>query len=166
MGTWRASNASASSLVATSAPTTAAAVIQNSRRSASFAIFLLRLALDAQSRVWQRVESLEPDLLATLLALAESLGRLVQPPQRLVHVPQVAAFLGREQERLLALHRVGPLVGHVEGVARQVAVGRLQAGVERFAVVAQLLRSEEHTSELQSLAYLVCRLLLEKKKDK
>src|SRR2546425_1293344 len=35
-------------------------------------------------------------------------------------------------------------------------------------VVAQLLvegRSEEHTSELQSLAYLVCRLLLEKKKS-
>src|SRR3989441_5733055 len=27
-------------------------------------------------------------------------------------------------------------------------------------------RSEEHTSELQSLAYLVCRLLLEKKKDR
>src|SRR5687767_15435280 len=27
-------------------------------------------------------------------------------------------------------------------------------------------RSEEHTSELQSLAYLVCRLLLEKKKHK
>src|SRR2546425_1849205 len=27
----------------------------------------------------------------------------------------------------------------------------------------QVLRSEEHTSELQSLAYLVCRLLLEKK---
>src|SRR2546423_11725036 len=26
-------------------------------------------------------------------------------------------------------------------------------------------RSEEHTSELQSLAYLVCRLLLEKKKQ-
>src|SRR5687767_15423206 len=33
------------------------------------------------------------------------------------------------------------------------------------ALAAQLaLRSEEHTSELQSLAYLVCRLLLEKKK--
>src|SRR2546425_9422458 len=29
-----------------------------------------------------------------------------------------------------------------------------------------LHRSEEHTSELQSLAYLVCRLLLEKKKKK
>src|SRR6478609_11344493 len=30
--------------------------------------------------------------------------------------------------------------------------------------LAQRPRSEEHTSELQSLAYLVCRLLLEKKK--
>src|SRR5205823_3722170 len=30
----------------------------------------------------------------------------------------------------------------------------------------ELFRSEEHTSELQSLAYLVCRLLLEKKKKK
>src|SRR2546425_7296469 len=29
---------------------------------------------------------------------------------------------------------------------------------------ASVRRSEEHTSELQSLAYLVCRLLLEKKK--
>src|SRR5687767_15303897 len=28
----------------------------------------------------------------------------------------------------------------------------------------RIARSEEHTSELQSLAYLVCRLLLEKKK--
>src|SRR5205823_13371188 len=32
--------------------------------------------------------------------------------------------------------------------------------------VLQLARSEEHTSELQSLAYLVCRLLLEKKNQK
>src|SRR2546425_13245319 len=32
-------------------------------------------------------------------------------------------------------------------------------------VVAYIKRSEEHTSELQSLAYLVCRLLLEKKKN-
>src|SRR2546425_4552001 len=31
--------------------------------------------------------------------------------------------------------------------------------------LALVLRSEEHTSELQSLAYLVCRLLLEKKKN-
>src|SRR2546425_8339704 len=32
------------------------------------------------------------------------------------------------------------------------------------ATVTYQQRSEEHTSELQSLAYLVCRLLLEKKK--
>src|SRR2546425_1864556 len=31
--------------------------------------------------------------------------------------------------------------------------------------VGERRRSEEHTSELQSLAYLVCRLLLEKKKE-
>src|SRR5687767_15711735 len=36
--------------------------------------------------------------------------------------------------------------------------------LERRLPVAGELRSEEHTSELQSLAYLVCRLLLEKKK--
>src|SRR3989441_9787178 len=35
-----------------------------------------------------------------------------------------------------------------------------------FKDVAGTDRSEEHTSELQSLAYLVCRLLLEKKKKK
>src|SRR3989441_9373583 len=34
------------------------------------------------------------------------------------------------------------------------------------AIYTVQLRSEEHTSELQSLAYLVCRLLLEKKKKK
>src|SRR2546425_2711536 len=44
----------------------------------------------------------------------------------------------------------------------------LYIGEEAVAVGATsvLRRSEEHTSELQSLAYLVCRLLLEKKKKK
>src|SRR2546425_9762552 len=49
---------------------------------------------------------------------------------------------------------------------------RRRSGVGLPERLAQLLhapdeelpRSEEHTSELQSLAYLVCRLLLEKKK--
>src|SRR2546425_9114745 len=40
-----------------------------------------------------------------------------------------------------------------------------QMHVDRRALIhPQHARSEEHTSELQSLAYLVCRLLLEKKK--
>src|SRR5205823_8899207 len=34
----------------------------------------------------------------------------------------------------------------------------------RGSETGSTFRSEEHTSELQSLAYLVCRLLLEKKK--
>src|SRR2546425_12579617 len=38
------------------------------------------------------------------------------------------------------------------------------AGTSAAAPAARRVRSEEHTSELQSLAYLVCRLLLEKKK--
>src|SRR2546425_138311 len=37
---------------------------------------------------------------------------------------------------------------------------------KRVLVIYRTVRSEEHTSELQSLAYLVCRLLLEKKKEK
>src|SRR3712207_8508611 len=48
----------------------------------------------------------------------------------------------------------------LRGVAREV-------GGERLVLVdGHLLRSEEHTSELQSRQYLVCRLLLEKKKTK
>src|SRR5947209_15587832 len=50
--------------------------------------------------------------------------------------------------------------------------GRLR-DIDELLLVAQVLhprlrdeRSEEHTSELQSRQYLVCRLLLEKKKKK
>src|SRR3712207_7879367 len=35
---------------------------------------------------------------------------------------------------------------------------------KEIMILAQIARSEEHTSELQSRQYLVCRLLLEKKK--
>src|SRR2546425_8787191 len=61
-------------------------------------------------------------------------------------------------------------------VARLLAAVRKEQAEQRkqqkFAEARSLLaekrfdeRSEEHTSELQSLAYLVCRLLLEKKKS-
>src|SRR2546423_6540415 len=42
--------------------------------------------------------------------------------------------------------------------------GRAPPAHRRFALCPRASRSEEHTSELQSLAYLVCRLLLEKTK--
>src|SRR5687767_8346956 len=48
----------------------------------------------------------------------------------------------------------------VEFTAAQGGDGKAQKISAEFLLVA---RSEEHTSELQSLAYLVCRLLLEKK---
>src|SRR2546430_5925171 len=50
---------------------------------------------------------------------------------------------------------------HVEAAAPRQPVGR------RLAVPGEggVLRSEEHTSELQSQSNLVCRLLLEKKKN-
>src|SRR2546425_959218 len=53
--------------------------------------------------------------------------------------------------------------GEPAGVPRQEACGDLFLPARRHA--RMLARSEEHTSELQSLAYLVCRLLLEKKKN-
>src|SRR2546425_5703098 len=40
----------------------------------------------------------------------------------------------------------------------------MRVGANAYCCSVDRVRSEEHTSELQSLAYLVCRLLLEKKK--
>src|SRR5438445_6842338 len=52
-----------------------------------------------------------------------------------------------------------------ECVHREVAGIRLDGpGLELADVEQRVERSEEHTSELQSRQYLVCRLLLEKKK--
>src|SRR5437016_9330408 len=51
-----------------------------------------------------------------------------------------------------------------EAAGLQHQVQRLHAGIQAF--LQRAVRSEEHTSELQSLTNLVCRLLLEKKKKK
>src|SRR5205823_9557066 len=59
---------------------------------------------------------------------------------------------------------LGALAGLVYAKA-QSAVGK-RVAISGAAVITALPRSEEHTSELQSLAYLVCRLLLEKKNNK
>src|SRR3989441_1776121 len=92
-----------------------------------------------------------------------------------VDEPAQAAVVGRHH---LGGQRVG-LVGPLEHAAQH--RGLLGAGDEERDLGGGVehdrrerhpphldridaLRSEEHTSELQSLAYLVCRLLLEKKK--
>src|SRR6266404_4127490 len=59
---------------------------------------------------------------------------------------------------------VFPLSGSVRGVTL-VGDGQTWSAWTAVTVTATRMRSEEHTSELQSLAYLVCRLLLEKKKN-
>src|SRR5229473_7356955 len=55
--------------------------------------------------------------------------------------------------------------GLVEANAAAVTAIDTSSGLpSRRRLHPRAFRSEEHTSELQSLAYLVCRLLLEKKK--
>src|SRR3712207_7984349 len=64
-----------------------------------------------------------------------------------------AGFQGQARERLHAHEQGKPAVGQDEELVGPVVDVGQRAG-----------RSEEHTSELQSRQYLVCRLLLEKKK--
>src|SRR3712207_8177268 len=70
----------------------------------------------------------------------------------------------------------GPAIADVAGIGALTLPGFLDEVAERFAANEALvfgdvrwtyreLRSEEHTSELQSRQYLVCRLMLEKKKQ-
>src|SRR2546425_6694157 len=87
----------------------------------------------------QRLAQSPPDLrrFENLLEALDLLADLDDPLGRLAELPEAP------------LHLPHDLRGAVEAVAHR-----------------RLRRSEEHTSELQSLAYLVCRLLLEKKKKK
>src|SRR3712207_7237590 len=76
--------------------------------------------------------------------------------------------------RFIQEHRGVDFRGYKRASLRRRVARRMEeAGAEGFAAyhalleadpqeIAALLRSEEHTSELQSRHYLVCRLLLEK----
>src|SRR5205823_9084408 len=91
-------------------------------------------------------------------------GEPVVPPEIDVDLGPVAVVLN-----LLRIEHQGAVDAGAGDVGLQ--AGFLDDGAiafgEIFAELADvriiLARSEEHTSELQSLAYLVCRLLLEKK---
>src|SRR5262249_61219713 len=92
---------------------------------------------------------------------------MIPRPPRSTLFPYTTLFrsdeVGRRELRLLLpLLRDGRARGDaVEGLGVQ----RVEDAVEVRALVRdELIRSEEHTSELQSLTNLVCRLLLEKKK--
>src|SRR3712207_6979290 len=68
----------------------------------------------------------------------------------------VEVLKSTHQSRLDEIVRVGDIAGQGNGKGPQMR-NRIQHCLAR--------RSEEHTSELQSRQYLVCRLLLEKKKN-
>src|SRR2546425_7844043 len=86
---------------------------------------------------------------------------MIRRPPRSTLFPYTTLF---RSEGLGLVHAWCP---HVSApVAHQKVVDRLPCShLEDLRLDQSLERSEEHTSELQSLAYLVCRLLLEKKKQ-
>src|SRR3712207_6925569 len=87
---------------------------------------------------------------------------MIRRPPRSTLFPYTTLF--RSQRRRPAPQPGGRCPGgldHDEGPDRRPAELTVHAGEQ---VRRSLVRSEEHTSELQSRQYLVCRLLLEKKK--
>src|SRR5438132_1498847 len=95
-------------------------------------------------------------------ALEAGATSVIEPGDRVVVV--VAGQFGALMREILV--RAGAEVTEftVEG-GRPLDLARLAAEAERVRPKA-IHRSEEHTSELQSHSDLVCRLLLEKKKNK
>src|SRR2546425_3355110 len=86
---------------------------------------------------------------------------MIRPPPRSTLFPYTTLFRSHHADE-----HCGVIIGDAARVARKVrGKDRPFRGLQRIATAEELfVRSEEHTSELQSLAYLVCRLLLEKKK--
>src|SRR5258707_11336169 len=99
---------------------------------------------------------------------------MIRRPPRSTLFPYTTLFRSRtERSHDAAVRRVGG--GHRQVIHRGGAELHGRAGVDLTAEVRHAVggapaqavdrdRSEEHTSELQSRQYLVCRLLLEKKK--
>src|SRR3712207_8974673 len=82
---------------------------------------------------------------------------MIRRPPRSTLFPYTTLFRSPLAPGLAARRRrLGPLLPAARARADPAAVG--------LEVALALARSEEHTSELQSRQYLVCRLLLEKKK--
>src|SRR2546425_4683878 len=85
---------------------------------------------------------------------------MIRRPPRSTLFPYTTLF----RSRLVMQRGAQVAFRHPEFPSQAVGSPRGRRGGWPAAAIRQLARSEEHTSELQSLAYLVCRLLLEKKK--
>src|SRR3712207_8493375 len=86
---------------------------------------------------------------------------MIRRPPRSTLFPYTTLFRSREQLHLPGLDVGLPAVR----VRYAVDLAREQRGDVLRGAAVRHVRSEEHTSELQSRQYLVCRLLLEKKKE-
>src|SRR3712207_8262973 len=86
---------------------------------------------------------------------------MIRRPPRSTLFPYTTHFRSEEEERLLHEH-YGREWAPPSGQETDTAMTRSEEEVEMRTRVKRH-RSEEHTSELQSRQYLVCRLLLEKK---
>src|SRR2546425_1456627 len=90
---------------------------------------------------------------------------MIRRPPRSTLFPYTTLFRSRGlPSRFTALAVATPWKHPAECVDGALRSHRLRGTPSTHS--AGCFRSEEHTSELQSLAYLVCRLLLEKKKKK
>src|SRR3712207_8357700 len=83
---------------------------------------------------------------------------MIRRPPRSTLFPHTTLFRSSGSTQVAA--RGMPFSGSNGGVSRTSGARRSDSSRN----VSRLNRSEEHTSELQSRQYLVCRLLLEKKK--
>src|SRR5687767_15811938 len=90
---------------------------------------------------------------------------LIRRPPRSTLFPYTTLFRSHKDDLAKLPRRYetkGAPRSRTEALAIELA--SLRAEVASLKARIAEARSEEHTSELQSLAYLVCRLLLEKKK--
>src|SRR3712207_8727256 len=96
---------------------------------------------------------------------------MIRRPPRSTLFPYTTLFRSRIEAGEVPVERglgrpVARVVGNDEGSVDRhdtLLTGERRQGPDDLVVGAD--RSEEHTSELQSRQYLVCRLLLEKKKN-
>src|SRR5437764_3975744 len=86
----------------------------------------------------------------------------VRRPPRSTLFPYTTLFRSWWVRRAGALRGARRIVGISASLVSTYALTSV-LGLAFWGVAAHHLRSEEHTSELQSPMYLVCRLLLEKK---